>query len=254
MKKNLFGVLGGYIKGNAVIIILALATVAAGALSFYTIKDINDKLDSQSFENPNKVVQQPESETESEDARDVNNGANNVPLKPSATAKPRATAAPKADSEAETADAATEAEGVEKPKESEPADKFILPLDGKIVAAFSGDELVYNTTMGDWRTHNGIDIKATKDTAVKACADGTVSKIYNDGMLGWVVEVKTDDWTTRYCGLNEKVFVKEGKAVKQGDSIGTVGEIPLETTEDSHLHLEVVKNGQCQDPDEYLKK
>ena len=30
---------------------------------------------------------------------------------------------------------------------------------GKVSQAFSGNTLVYNPTLGDWRTHNGIDIK-----------------------------------------------------------------------------------------------
>lgn len=253
MKKNLFGTLGQYIRGNAVIIILAIATVAAGALSFNTIKDINERLDNQTIEGPDNVAHQPESEAESlQPAQDVQNEAENVPLKPKteSTAKPKATPAPEAEGEAEAT--ANEAEGVEIKEEN--TDKFVLPVDNKIVAAFSGDELVYNTTMGDWRTHNGIDIKATKDTAVKACCDGVVEKVYNDGMLGWVVEVKTDDFATRYCGLAEKVFVKQGDSVKQGDTLGKVGEIPLEIAADSHLHLEIVKNGNYQNPDEYLKR
>ena len=73
-------------------------------------------------------------------------------------------------------------------------------------------------------------------------------------MLGWVVEIETEDFVTRYCGLAEKVFVKEGDRVQQGTSIGKVGEIPLESATDSHLHLEIVKNGNYQNPDEYLKR
>ena len=30
-------------------------------------------------------------------------------------------------------------------------------MPGRVLNAFSGDELVYNKTLGDWRTHNGID-------------------------------------------------------------------------------------------------
>ena len=41
--------------------------------------------------------------------------------------------------------------------------------------------------------------------------------------------------------------------VKQGDTIGVVGEIPLETSEESHLHLEVIKNGATVNPHELLK-
>ncbi len=247
MKNNLFGSMGRYIKGNALVIILAIATVVAGALSFNTIKDINNRLDSQKLENPDKVVQPSESQPP-EQTEDVQNNAENVPLKPSATQKPKPKATPKEEGEAEQTDAEAEI------NKEETKDSFVLPIDSKIVAAFSGEELVYNTTMGDWRTHNGIDIKASRDTAVKACCDGVVEKVYNDDMLGWVAEIKTQDFTTRYCGLSEKVFVKQGDKVTQGQSIGTVGEIPLEISADSHLHLEVIKNDSYQNPDEYLRK
>jgi len=43
MKKKLFGSLGEHIRANWVMIILALCVVGAGALSFYTINDINEK-------------------------------------------------------------------------------------------------------------------------------------------------------------------------------------------------------------------
>ena len=248
MKKNLFGTLGQYIKGNVFIVVLTIATVAAGVLSFRTIKDINNRLDNQTIQPPAQMEEPAQPPQEEAPAQDVQNQAENVPLKPKATTtpKPQATPTPEAEQEA-----ATKAEGVEV---TEPTDFFVLPVDNKIVAAFSGDELVYNITMGDWRTHNGIDIKATKDTAVKACCDGVVRKVYNDGMLGWVVEIETEDFATRYCGLDEKVFVKTGDKVTQGQTVGKVGEIPLETAADSHLHLEIVKNGSYQNPDDYLKR
>ena len=36
----------------------------------------------------------------------------------------------------------------------------VAPLVGEEVAAFSVDELTYNETLGDWRTHDGIDLAA----------------------------------------------------------------------------------------------
>ncbi|MEG1895949.1 MAG: M23 family metallopeptidase, partial [Oscillospiraceae bacterium] len=119
--------------------------------------------------------------------------------------------------------------------------------------AFSRDELVYNKSMDDWRTHNGVDIKASKDSAVKAGAAGIVSAVYTDGMLGMVVEVKTDDYVARYCGLNSTVPVKKGDRVEQGQPLGTVGEVTLEIAEEAHLHLEIVKNGNTIDPLEIMK-
>ena len=136
----------------------------------------------------------------------------------------------------------------EQPAKSE----FVLPVNGTIFAAFSGDELVYNKTMDDWRTHNGIDIRANRDNAVKAATDGTVTAIYADGMLGNVIEIDNGKYTVRYCGLGDNLLCKKGDVVKQGDSIGVVGEVPLESSEESHIHLEILKDGVWQNPDNYL--
>lgn len=41
------------------------------------------------------------------------------------------------------------------------------PLDGTTVTVFSMTELMYDETMADWRTHDGVDIKAGEGDAVK---------------------------------------------------------------------------------------
>ena len=52
---------------------------------------------------------------------------------------------------------------------------------GKVSQAFSGNTLVYNPTLGDWRTHNGTDYTAEQVTAVAA---GTVTAIADDALWG----------------------------------------------------------------------
>lgn len=37
---------------------------------------------------------------------------------------------------------------------------IVEPLRGEVLTAFSMEELVYNQTLGDWRTHDGVDIAA----------------------------------------------------------------------------------------------
>ena len=124
MKKSLFGSLGQLIRGNAVIIILAVATVAAGVLSFCTVRDINNRLDNQGKEPPINIQQPQVEEGENQPAQDVQNQANNVPLKPKTTAKPKATPAPKAEAD-ESEETANNAEGVEKPDaEAENTDRY----------------------------------------------------------------------------------------------------------------------------------
>ena len=77
--------------------------------------------------------------------------------------------------------------------------------------------------------------------------------VTDDGMMGKVVEINHGDYTVRYCGLAEKVFVRAGDNVSAGQSIGTVGEITMEVAEESHIHLEVIRDGSYINPDLLLK-
>lgn len=80
---------------------------------------------------------------------------------PAATEKPSATPAPAA-AQAPKATAAPPAQTVTKPG----------IWDAKPLAAFSGNELVYSATLGDWRTHNGADYAAPAGESVTAAKAG----------------------------------------------------------------------------------
>ena len=58
---------------------------------------------------------------------------------------------------------------------------FTQPISGRVLNGYSGDELVYNKTLGDWRTHNGIDYACAKDAAVQSPTAGTVVLAGFDG-------------------------------------------------------------------------
>lgn len=126
----------------------------------------------------------------------------------------------------------------------------VSPADAEPVRAFSGSELVYSETMGDWRTHNGADYAAEAGDTVHAVTAGTVVGTAEDPLWGTVVEIKDGDGNTwRYCGL-DKAEVKAAEEVHRGDVLGTVGTIPSEREDDAHLHLEYLdENGTYQDPE-----
>ena len=66
---------------------------------------------------------------------------------------------------------------------------------------------------------------------------------------GMTIEVlHENDITSVYCGLAKEVSVKEGDAVKVGQVIGTVGEIPAEIALDPHLHFAMRSTNQWVDP------
>jgi len=124
-----------------------------------------------------------------------------------------------------------------------------LPIEGEVFTPYSNGELVKNETLGDWRTHNGIDIAAAEGTVVKAACKGKVTKITDDPLWGFVVEVShPGDITARYCGLDKNLSVKEGDDLKAGQVMGVVAAIPAESLMPSHLHFECLKDDGFIDP------
>ena len=231
MKNKLFGKLGDKIKGNMLTLFLLSVIGLAGFYTYRTVVGINRRLENQHIQN---IETTPAPEPEK--IEDVQQEQYNVPL----PAKPSPQPTPRQDVQTQRP------EVVRQPT-------FILPVNGKIFAAYSGDELVYNRTLDDWRTHNGVDISAAPGDAVKSGADGKVVNVYEDGMLGTVIEIEHNGFTAKYCGLAQSTFVKTGDNVKQNQSIGTVGETALEVAEESHIHLEIVQNGKTVNPDTVLK-
>ncbi len=139
----------------------------------------------------------------------------------------------------ETAVEATPAQAVDDTAEEPPS--FTMPVSGSVVTEFSGDELVYNNTMNDWRTHNGVDIAAALDTAVMAAVGGEVISVSIDDLWGGVVEIASEDVTIRYCGLNPDIAVQKGQQLRSGEIIGKIGEVPAEIADEPHIHIEAIK-------------
>lgn len=133
--------------------------------------------------------------------------------------------------------------------------EFIFPVEGEVIKEFAKDSLIYSETLEEWITHTGIDIKADRATVVKSVADGTVKSIKNDPRYGLTVTIEhSNGFVSSYSSLLTAEFVKEGEVVKQGQTIGTVGNSAVfEVSEDSHLHFELIKDGSNINPEIYLK-
>lgn len=133
---------------------------------------------------------------------------------------------------------------------------IVSPLNGEILAAFSVDELAYNPTMGDWRTHDGVDISAKPGTTVLAASSGTVSSVTDDPLMGTTVVIEHDGgYQTTYANLQDTPTVVSGDEVSAGQIIGAVGTTAsAESAQSPHLHFSVSKNGTLMDPDEFLNQ
>ena len=132
----------------------------------------------------------------------------------------------------------------------------VSPLDGQVVAAFSVDQLVYNETLGDWRTHDGVDISASAGTAVLAACAGTVAGVEDDPLMGTTVTIShAAGHQTVYASLQEHASVEIGDSVSAGQAIGAVGDTAAaEAAQGPHLHFSVTRDGDVVNPDDFLNR
>ncbi len=121
---------------------------------------------------------------------------------------------------------------------------FVRPVAGAVITPFSGDELLFQPTFGDWRVHSGTDFAAEAGENVLALTDGTVQDIFEDGLYGSCVTLSHDaDLTSTYRGLTD-VRVSAGQAVTAGETLGAVAEtIDAEAALGTHLHVEAARAG-----------
>lgn len=128
---------------------------------------------------------------------------------------------------------------------------YSYPVSRTVVRKFSTDPIYCKTTL-DWRAHTGIDLSAKQGDPVKAIANGTVTKVYKDDKLGNTVIISHGKVEAWYCGLDQ-INVKVDDTVENGQEIGTVGIVPNEQAEESHLHFVTRINGEYVDPLTVLK-
>ncbi len=132
----------------------------------------------------------------------------------------------------------------------EQTEKYVMPLGEYTFGNEFSDKVVYNKTLKQWRTHNGVDFMVEKGAEVKAVLGGKVAKVQNTTLEGTVITIEqTDGVTTYYKSLSAEVNVNEGDTVKAGDVIGKVDNtMSVEKNDGVHLHLEMTKDGAYIDP------
>lgn len=177
----------------------------------------------------------------------VTNTENNSAAKPEDVTKPKDTTEPVKT----TTPNPTKSTPVKQKQQS-----FQMPVTGEITQEFAKDKLVYSKTLEEWRAHQGVDIASDRGTPVKAVADGVVSDVREDQYYGITIVVDHgNDLRTLYRNLASADTVSVNQKVKQGEIIGSVGNTAMdESSEQSHLHFEVLKKDVSSDPMTYLPK
>lgn len=131
---------------------------------------------------------------------------------------------------------------------------FIMPIEGEIAEGFSGNNLIFNSALGDWRTHNGIDIVSDSEAYALAAADGLIKDVYSDYYGNTVVISHSNGFETLYACLKNIDGIEVGQSIKQGDRLSTLSEVCTgENVTKPHLHFEIIKQGQPVNPEEKIK-
>ena len=115
--------------------------------------------------------------------------------------------------------------------------KFIPPLDKAIITGVYGSQRILNGKP-KW-PHYGIDFAAKEGTKIKAMLDGTATMVEPDLFYtgGTLIFDHGHGISTLYMHM-QKIYVKKGQNVKQGEIIGTVGS----TGRSTGAHLDIRLN------------
>ncbi len=102
--------------------------------------------------------------------------------------------------------------------------------------------------------NSGVDFVNDEVFDVVSILDGTVTKVYDDEILGKVVEVKNSkEIISIYQALSE-VSVKKDDKILQGQVIGKSGTSNINKDLGNHLHFELYYQGMVVNPMEYFNK
>ena len=135
-------------------------------------------------------------------------------------------------------------------------DKLLFaPIEGEVLTAFADNTLLYSKTLKQWTSHKGLDIAAAKGTAVRAVADGVVSTVENDIMMGYTITIRHDgNMQSVYANLDSLPTLTAGDSVKAGTEIGAVGTSAIaESADGPHLHFELYIGEKAVDPLPYIR-
>lgn len=231
--------LGNFISGKGFYLVVLICVAAIALSGYYLVQGVRSGVD--------ETLDQPVS------------GSAAIMETPSANPAPRMTAQPSAKpSAAPSAVPSTEPAVLSTVPPSNPpapaALVFTWPVNGSIIADYSVEALAYSETMGDWRTHEGLDLAAAQGTQVIATADGTVSAVFQDDFMGTTVKIDHGNGlVSQYASLNETPAVAVGDQVKTGTVIGSVGTTAVaENGRLPHLHFAMYQDNNPVDPHDYL--
>ncbi len=132
---------------------------------------------------------------------------------------------------------------------------FTVPIEGTIQKMYSIDKVIYSKTLGQWKTHDGLDIAPSGSKEVKAIERGVIDQIYDDNFYGKTIVIEhISGYKSIYSNLDNDVYVSAGENVVKGQKIGKIGNTSVgEYLDAPHLHFKILLNDESINPS-YLYK
>lgn len=132
--------------------------------------------------------------------------------------------------------------------------QFAKPVEGKLIQGYSEIPVLAsedsNGNSKTYKTNLGINIQSKVGTPVKAAADGVVEEIgENPKGYGYMVVINHQNgYKTVYSNLDQKVLIKKGDKVTQGQEVAKIGNTTLRVSnnksEGSYLHFSMLEGNE----------
>lgn len=128
-------------------------------------------------------------------------------------------------------------------------DGLVWPIVGDVLINYSMDKTVYFPTLQQYKYNPAIVIAANQGESITAAADGRVTSVGYDPILGNMVVMDLGNGYELTYGQLENITVSEGSYVSVGDGIGTVASpTRYYSVEGSNVYFKLTKDGEPINP------
>ena len=128
-------------------------------------------------------------------------------------------------------------------------DGLVWPIVGDVLINYSMDKTIYFPTLQQYKYNPAIVIAAAQGANISAAANGRVTSVGYDPVIGNMVVMDLGNGYELTYGQLENITVSEGSYVNVGDGIGTVA-YPTKyySLEGSNVYFKLTKDGEPVNP------
>ena len=128
-------------------------------------------------------------------------------------------------------------------------DGLVWPIVGDVLINYSMDKTIYFPTLEQYKYNPAIVIAATQGESISAAANGRVTSVGYDPVIGNVVVMDLGNGYELTYGQLENIVVSEGSYVSVGDGIGTVASpTKYYSLEGTNVYFKLTKDGEPVNP------